>query len=501
MTDQKPDSDNAAILDQPTSAETPPAALVAPAPAPKAAPPAPKSGRGVAWLALLVGLGAGGGSGYLWYLWQQDQAAQAGRLDAAIKQAIARQDPELQAIKAQVQQFQALKAGIDQARTDAQALREQFLGLTGDLQPLKNAMELHKGENEVIKGEMNLLREGQDAHKTHTQQQQTGLNQQLQQQQAALAALQEQLQNMKLAQAGLTAELETVKTIAAKGGDVNAFPLAEIDYLLRLAETKLEVERNIDAARLALDAAQQRLRTVRETGLTRVQTMLGEAIASLRGVQLPDIAALAQKLLAMEKRVGSLPLRLDSSLPDIRDRIKPATTLNLSPDTERSWWDRSFEAVLNQFKDIVVIRRQQRIEAPPLIPRENEFFLRQNLVMEMDGMRLALLRGDAETYQAAYQTVYDWTQTYYDAANPKVAQFLAELQALQAIQFNPYIPDLSGLRQAFQEFMALRQPLRALRPTQVTPVPAAAPVAEAVAPAESAPATESSEATTGEAPQ
>jgi uroporphyrin-3 C-methyltransferase len=278
--------------------------------------------------------------------------------------------------------------------------------------------------------------------------------------------------------------LETVKTIAAKGADINAFPLAEADYLLRLADAKLKMERNVPAARLALDAAQQRLKTVKEAGLAPVQTMLGEAIASLRGVQLPDITAISHKLMAMETPIDSLPLQLDSGVPDIRERIKPATTVSLSADADRSWWDRSIEAVWNQFKEIVVIRRQ-RIEAPPLIARENEFFLRQNLRLELEGMRLALLRGDAEAYQASYQMVHDWTQTYFDVADPKVAQFLAELQALQAVQFNPYIPDLTGLRRAFQEFMTQRQPIRTLRPASATPPAAAEPAesAESTAPA------------------
>ncbi|MFZ1830048.1 MAG: uroporphyrinogen-III C-methyltransferase [Candidatus Competibacteraceae bacterium] len=450
MTDQKSDSDNKTpTLDKPASV-TPPVAT------------SPQSGRGLAALALLVGLGAGGGSGYLWYLWQQDQATQASRLDAAIKQSLAQRDPEFQALKTQVQKFQEFQTGITQARTDNQALREQLLGLTGDLQPLKNAMELHKGETDVIKGEMKLLRESQDAHKDNTQQQKADLSQQLQEQLASIAALREQLQNLKLGQAGLTTELEAVRTIAAKGGDINAFPLAEVDYLLRLADAKLKLERNVPAARLALDVAQQRLTAVNETRLASVKTMLGEAIASLRGVQLPDIKALSHKIIAMEKPVGSLPLKLDSGISDIRERIKPATTVSLSAGADRSWWERGSEAVWNQFKDIVVIRRQ-RIETPPLIARENEFFLRQNLRLELEGMRLALLRGDAETYQTSYQSVYDWTQTYFDVADSKVTAFLAELQALQTIQLNPYIPDLTGLRQALQEFMTQRQPIRALR--------------------------------------
>ncbi|HAS50422.1 MAG TPA: hypothetical protein DCS21_01180, partial [Gammaproteobacteria bacterium] len=225
MTDQKSDKATPAP-DQPAPAATPIAKPVAPA-------PVTKSGSGIAWFALLIGLGAGGGSGYLWYLWQQDQTVQDSRRDTAIKQAIAQRDPEFQALKAQVQQLQALKTGVDQARTDNQGVREQFLGLTGDLQPLKNAMELQKGENEVIKGEIKLLREGYEAHKSLTQQQKADLSKELQQQQATIATLNEQLQNVKLSQAGLSAELDAVKTIAAKGGDVNAFPLAEVDYLLR----------------------------------------------------------------------------------------------------------------------------------------------------------------------------------------------------------------------------------------------------------------------------
>ena len=480
MTDQKSDSDNATpILDKPvpkTHSSTP-----ASAPATTVPAPAPKSGRGVAWLALLIGLGAGGGSGYLWYLWQQDQVTQTSRLDQAIKQTFAQQAPEFQTLKAKITELETLKGAAGQLRTEDQNLKDQLLGLTGDLQPLKNAMELQKGETDIVKNEIKLLREGHDAHKDSTQQQKTAFTQQLQEQQDRITAANEQIQNLKLSLAGLTAELETVKTIAAKGGDINAFPLAEVDYLLRLADAKLKLERNVPAARLALDAAQQRLKTVKEAGLIPIQTMLGEAIASLRGVQLPDITAISHKLIAMATPIDSLPLQLDSGVPNIRERVKPATNVSLSADADRSWWDRSSEAVWNQFKEIVVVRRQ-RIEAPPLIARENEFFLRQNLRLELEGMRLALLRSDAEGYQASYQRVHDWTQTYFDAADPKVAQFLAELQALQAVQFNPYIPDLTGLRQAFQEFMTQRQPIRTLQSASITP-PAAAEPAESTTPA------------------
>ena len=447
--------------------------------APPVPPPAPKSGRGLAAFALLVALGAGGGSGYLWYQGQQDQAAQTARLDQAVKQAIAQRDPEFQALKSQIQQLQAFKGGLDQLRTDDQALKEQLLGLTGDLQPLKNAAELSKGEVEVVKSEIKLLREGQDAHKASVQQQKEQLDAALREQETRLSKLSEHLQNLQLSHNGLSENLETVKTVASQGGDVNAFPLAEADFLLRLADTKLKLERNVPAAQLALETAQKRLKAVNENGLTPLRTMLGEAIASLRGVKLPDLSGLAHKVLELEKEATALPLKIDSGVPDIKNRVKPAVDVAVSDDVNRPWWDRATEAVWNQFKDIVVIRRE-RNEAPPLIAREAEYFLRQNLQLELESMRMALLGDNAQAFQDSNQQIRDWVETYFDTQDSRVTAFLAELQAMQAVQFNPYIPDLTSLNRAFNDFMTQRQPIRAVRQTPATStvVPAAAPAAE-----------------------
>jgi uncharacterized protein HemX len=181
----------------------------------------------------------------------------------------------------------------------------------------------------------------------------------------------------------------------------------------------------------------------------------------------------------MQQEIGGLPVRIISGVPDIKNRVKPAASIAVSDDAKRSWWDRATEAVWNQFKDIVVIRRV-RSEAPPLIAMEEEFFLRQNLRLELESMRTALLRGDAEAYRDSYDLVLDWTQTYFDPQDERVAAFLAELKALQAVEFNPYIPDLAGVNQAFREAMSQRQPIRSISKTPaVVPGESAAASGEA----------------------
>lgn len=458
MTDKTPDDDTKTPTKPPAKPDASSLKSEAP-PAITPDSPASKSGRGLALLALLVALGAAGGSGYLWYLGQQEQATQAGQLEQAIQRALAQQAPEFQTLKSQIQELQGLKANLDQLRAADQDFKGQLLGLTGDLQPLKNAMELQKGETEVVKGEIRLLRESHDTYKAAVQKQHEELDAQVREQQNRLAQLNEQIQNLRLGQNALTEDLETFKVVAIQGGDANAFPLAEVDYLLRLADSKLRLERNVATARLALETAQQRLKAINERIMDPVSTMLGETIVSLRGVQLPDVTGLAHKLAELTREVDTLPIKI-TDVPDVRNRFKPGEPTITDPG--QSWWEQTADAVWNQFKEIVVIRRESST-APPLIAIEEEYFLRQNLRLELDGMRLALLRGDAESYQSAYEQIRDWTEHYFDTQDERVAGFLDELQSLRAVQFNPYIPDLAGLNQAFRDALDRRQPIRPVR--------------------------------------
>ena len=457
MTDKKSDHDtlikaaSAQAAPVHSQFQDPPSTRVTPASVPA---PRPKSGRGLASFALLLALCAGGASAYLWYLWQDDHGNQANRLNAAVKQAVVQLAPEIQNLKTQMQQLLA--------SNENQQIKGQLLGLSGDVQPLKNAVELQKGESELLKNEMKLLRESHELQKTEFQKQKQALETQLQEQLSLVAKLDEQLKNVRLTEAGFANELNTVKIVAAKGGDVNAFPLTEVDYLLRLADSKLKLERNLPAARLALETAQERLKTVDENALAPIQAQIDEALGSLRGVKLPDFSALAHKVVEMQQHVSTLPVKIESSLPDAKNWAKPASEASASDDSARGWLDRASEAVWNQFKDIVVIRRV-RSDAPPLVAMEEEFFLRQNLRLELESLRLSLLRGDAQAYQDSQALVDNWLKTYFNTEDPAVAAFQSQVAALKEVQFNTYIPDLSGLNKAFHEAMARRQPIRAVR--------------------------------------
>lgn len=413
------------VAGQPRTEKTGPGGPGGGQPPPKGGPTPPpprKGGRGLAILALLIALAAAGGSAYVWYLWQQ---AQQERPDWSAQ----------------------LNTRLDQAMTEVAEQRKTALqDLDNQLQTRQEeARQALNNEIQTVKSEIQSLRDN------------------LQEQGETIAQLDNRIENLQLGQRGLLNTLDAVRVLAARGGDVNALPLSEVEYLLRLAHHKLQFQQDVEAALNALKIANQRLETIGEEAFNPVQRMIRENIATLQGVDLPDRSALAHKIAEMAEQVNNLPIQIEKQMAHLKEKVTPAGNGQgeAAPETEAPWWERATDAAWRQFKDIVIIRHE-RASGPPLIAPEEEYFLRQNLRLELEAMRLTLLRGDATNYQESNETAREWIKTYFDTNDEQIQGFLNELQDLQAVQFHPYIPDISNTLQAFRDVMERREPVRSV---------------------------------------
>lgn len=424
-------------------------------------PPPRKGGRGLAILALLIALAAAGGSAYVWYLWQQaqqerpDWSAQLNtRLDQAMtgvaeQRKTALQDLENRLQTRQEEVRQALNSEIQTVKSEIQSLRDNLQAQRGDTETLRTRLSGLEGELQNLQNRLT-VRISQ-------------LSEHLQEERETIAQLDNRIENLQLGQRGLVNTLEAVKVLAARGGDVNALPLSEVEYLLRLAHHKLQFQQDVEAALNALKIANQRLETIGEEAFNTVQRMIRENIAALQGVDLPDRSALAHKIAEMAEQVDNLPIQIEKQMAHLKEKVAPAGNGEgeAAPETEIPWWERAADATWRQFKDIVIVRRE-RASGPPLIAPEEEYFLRQNLRLELEAMRLTLLGGDATNYQESNETAREWIRIYFDTNDEQVQEFLNELQALQAVQFHPYIPDISNTLRAFREVMERREPVRSV---------------------------------------
>jgi uncharacterized protein HemX len=483
--------------------------------------PPPRSGRGVAWLAVLLSLLVGGGGGYLWYQFDLNRKSQDARMQQALEQIVQQREADIKDLKSQLttqknaaetlkSETETLKGQNQTQAKEGQSLRDginnlqtEIKDLQGSITTLKGEVEIHKGGVEIqkadtqnliahvrnlqtdiqnlqdavqkLQGDIETQRGNYEIHKSAIQalqqdlQSLTGNLQALKEQvenstaerQKMLAEVDNRIQNLQLAQRNLLTTLDNVKVVVARGGDINAFPLSEVEYLLRLADYQLRFQQDIPGAVNALTEADQRLAAVDEEAFSGVRQMIQENIASLHGVNLPDRSALAHKLLEMEGRLSSLPLRAEGQIEVLKEKVKPHDVRTAPGDTEQPWWQRFALLAKEQFKDVIVIRRTRSNE-PPLIAVQEEYFLLQNLRMELEAMRIALLGNDVSNYLESDAIAQKWIKTYFNTEDKQVADLLAELETLKNLNLNPYIPTVSTTLRAFLEVMQTRKPVRSV---------------------------------------
>lgn len=525
------------------------------------APPPARGGAGpLSTLAFILSLGAVAGTGYIYYLYDQEKQAQQSaseelnsRIEGALEAVAASQEADLQTLKNSLDgqadeiqsvqesslnqssdiqvlqgetqtvksdlrtlqgELQTVKGNIETQRgtqegqrsdirtlqTDIRTLGDEIQALGGNLQSLNVALEAVEevdtvqdqtlqaleaedqaltdtftaleGRLEGLQGELTALAESGTARQNELEALQ-GLADQLQgnlqslgdslaaridEQQGSLGEINSRIDNLQLGQRGLVSTLDAVKTMVAQGGDVNAFPLSEVEYLLRLASHKLSFQQDVAGGLEALEVAAGRLDTVNENAFLGIKRMLQENIAAIRALDLPDYEALSQNIAELAGQIESLPLKVDLRMANLKENVTPDTPEYGGQD---SWWNQLSSEVWNEFRQSIIIRNE-RMSGPPLIAVEEEYFLVQNLRLELEAMRLALLRRDATSYQGSIDKARSWLETYFDTGAEPVQAFLGQLQSLQTVSLNPYVPDINDTLMAFGDVMARREPIRSV---------------------------------------
>ncbi|MEO6697470.1 MAG: uroporphyrinogen-III C-methyltransferase, partial [Gammaproteobacteria bacterium] len=156
--------------------------------------------------------------------------------------------------------------------------------------------------------------------------------------------------------------------------------LAEAEYLMRIANHRLALERDLPGALQALGLADQRLQESSDPAASEIRARLKEDLDSLLAVKMPDLGKLARTLTEVSEQVTDLPL---SGRQSTGDTSTPAKS-------EPHGWREALSKLWDDINSLIVIRHGIKDSTPLLSPNE-EFILRQNLRLEFSTARFALL--------------------------------------------------------------------------------------------------------------
>lgn len=259
---------------------------------------------------------------------------------------------------------------------------------------------------------------------------------QLQDQNAQLKAqLNESLQTVSKQQSDLANDIQTLR---ARDQHLRKdWLLNEAEYLLQLANYRLLFARDINTAVVALQTADSRLRETGDPGLINVRKVIAESIQALKAVPQADLAGLSLAMSAIARDVASLPL----NTPDPQSKIHEQKT-GLDETRKVRSWSALPAAIWHDVKGLIIIRdHTQPVE--PLLAPDQRFFLTENLRLQIEQARLAMLSGHVKVYKERLATAIGWIEKYFDKASSRTQAALQTLRQIQSSAIAPPLPDIS----------------------------------------------------------
>ncbi len=219
--------------------------------------------------------------------------------------------------------------------------------------------------------------------------------------------------------------------------DARDWRVAEVEYLLRVANSRLLLERDAATAERLLGAADAILEELDDFALFEVRALLAEERLALRDAGTADTQALFLRLEAVKDGLGALPARVPEYFG--APAADPAPVAGEDGTAAASPWD----AFLDRLSSLYEFRTREGIAPRPLLRPDEAVYLEFNLRLAFERAQLGALRNDQLLYRTSLESAHGWIEQHLDAESPTVQGLRAEVDALLRFDVDAAPPDIS----------------------------------------------------------
>ncbi len=227
------------------------------------------------------------------------------------------------------------------------------------------------------------------------------------------------------------------------GRDKNDWQLAEVEYLMRVAQHKLILQDDFEGAAITLQAASDKIGLTGDPGLLPVRVMISEEIADLKTRKRADLVGMTLILAQLAHQVRVLEPGFAVRVDEVKPAPQPA------PESQ-SWLDRLSSFIESLFSISYEKTQPSKVEANVLNVGET---LEDNLKLA----RWAVLDRDGYQYARLIEQSLQLFREFYDLDNAANQDFMKQLQDLQKMQLKPEKPDIDGSLRELQRILSQRK--------------------------------------------
>lgn len=323
------------------------------------------------------------------------------------------------------------------ARQQQQQIQSELAALQNETQQQKQAVATlnralqQQGEEvqSAVEGQLTDLR----------QQLQQQAQRQIQQQEAQISRLKDRVD-------GHQQRLASLSTTSRED-----WLLAEAEYLLKLANQRVLLERLPNNAIALLEAADAIIRQVAggmgDAELFAIREALADELAELKMVESVDKEGLYLQLNALARQVDDLPRVPGHSFDRAAQKPGAQATEDMDEESAQSevWWQRLWDEVKNMAGLLDDYIKIESADTPvqPLVDQHTSQAAVLNVRLLLEQAQVALLKEQSVAYRQSLQQAQAMIDDYF-IASPQAREVRQSLKQLEQVEIAPQLPDISA---------------------------------------------------------
>lgn len=237
--------------------------------------------------------------------------------------------------------------------------------------------------------------------------------------------------------------------------------LSETEYLLRIANHRLQLEGDIQTATKALMIADSKLQALADPSLLPVRKHLADEISALQSTRQPDIHGMVLILDSLQTKSVQMQLKV-AILPE---PIADTKTTNDFGEISFKNWRPALDRVWKELKTLVVIKKHDK-QLIPILTIEQQQTIRHILQLKIQGIRVALLSKQSEIFSLSIQETLQWLEEHFSPDDSNVALLKSRLQEFSTIPLKINLPEIGRSLHVLQAIQKHRKtsPIPAIQP-------------------------------------
>jgi uroporphyrin-3 C-methyltransferase len=231
------------------------------------------------------------------------------------------------------------------------------------------------------------------------------------------------------------------------GRDESGWQLAEVEYLMRVAQHKLILENDFEGAAITLQAASDKIAATADPGLLPVRVQISDEIAILKTRARPDLVGMTLLLSQLGKQLHALKPGYQPQLDTTTGVAEPKATASSDQAID--------ERVMSFISSLVTIKQNDSL--PPTQTEALILDVEEILETNLKLTRWTVLERDEFQFSQLMKQNVRLFKQYYDLENAANNDFYAQLLQLQKASVKPQKPDISQSLEMLKHIMSRRE--------------------------------------------